>query len=186
MNTLQYRDYQGAVTFEDDTLVIQILHIDDYITTTCDTASGAQAAFEELVNDYIETCKVVGKQPSKPFKGTFNIRIGSSLHRNAAVAAADCDETLNAWIVGAVEQRLRKDHLLKAIKDAYRGEAWAPQIVKVEHRTAGIARVVHDTLREALHAADSHVGSGRVKVQEMLELGSGPSPWQYLSRDQYH
>ena len=33
MTQLRYKDYQGAVTFADGTLIIQILHIDDLITT---------------------------------------------------------------------------------------------------------------------------------------------------------
>ena len=45
MTVLRHKDYQGAVTFEDGHLVIQILHIDDFITTECDSASSAQGAF---------------------------------------------------------------------------------------------------------------------------------------------
>ena len=44
MTQLRYKDYQEAVTFADGTLIVQILHIDDLITTECESASQAQAA----------------------------------------------------------------------------------------------------------------------------------------------
>jgi predicted HicB family RNase H-like nuclease len=110
MSTLHYKDYQGSVSFEDGRLVIQILHIEDSISAACNLASEAQATFENLVDDYIETCRAVGKEPAKPFRGTFNVRIGPDLHRRAAIAAADAGETLNAWVAGAAQQRLRRSH----------------------------------------------------------------------------
>jgi hypothetical protein len=41
MTVLKYKDFQGSVSFEDGTLVAQILHIDDLIVAEC---------------DYLETC----------------------------------------------------------------------------------------------------------------------------------
>lgn len=56
MTILCYNGYQGSVTYESGTLVIQVLHIDDLITTECGDASEAENAFRELVDDYIATC----------------------------------------------------------------------------------------------------------------------------------
>lgn len=106
MTTLRYKDFQGSVEFEDDTLVVTILHIEDLITATCERASEAQAVFEELVEDYLETCAAVGKEPCKPFKGSFNVRVSPALHRAAAIAAREAGQTLNGWVAGAIEQRL--------------------------------------------------------------------------------
>jgi predicted HicB family RNase H-like nuclease len=102
MSALRYKDYQGSATYEDGHLLIQILHIDDFITTECDSASGAQAAFEELVDDYLETCAELGKTPSKPFRGSFNVRISPELHKAAAMAAANAGESLNALVSRAL------------------------------------------------------------------------------------
>lgn len=111
MTILQHRDYQGEVKFDGESLVIRILHIDDFITTQVDRASDAQAAFAELVDDYIETCAEVGKQPNKPFKGSFNVRMSPALHRRAAFAAAARGETLNSFVVTAIEESLRADEI---------------------------------------------------------------------------
>jgi hypothetical protein len=53
MTVLQYLDYQGEVVFDEDHLVVRVLHIDDFITTNVDSASEAHAAFVELVDDYV-------------------------------------------------------------------------------------------------------------------------------------
>jgi predicted HicB family RNase H-like nuclease len=106
MTILKYKDYQGSVTFEDGRLIIHTLHIDDFITTECDKASEAQAAFEELIDDYLETCEAVGKEPAKPFKGSFNVRVAPNVHRRAAMSASAQHETLNSWVAKAIEQRL--------------------------------------------------------------------------------
>lgn len=111
MSTVKYKDYQGAVTFQDGRLFIQILHIDDLISTECDSASKVQEAFEDLVDDYIDSCKELGQEPNKPFKGSFNVRIDPALHREAALAAADHDESLNSWIERAIEVRLEHERL---------------------------------------------------------------------------
>jgi predicted HicB family RNase H-like nuclease len=78
MSTLRYKDFQGSVDFEDDRLIIRILHIDDLVTTGIDSASTAQAAFAELVEDYLATCAELGKQPFKRFKGSFSSHSGTA------------------------------------------------------------------------------------------------------------
>lgn len=106
MTTLRYKDYQGSVSYEDGTLVLQILHIDDFITTECDSASDVKMVFEALVDDYLATCADVGKEPNRPFKGSFNVRVSPELHRRAAMAAAEEGISLNAWVERAMAQRL--------------------------------------------------------------------------------
>jgi predicted HicB family RNase H-like nuclease len=122
MSVLRYKDYQGSVDFEDDRLIIRILHIDDFITTEIDSASKAQAAFAELVDDYLATCAELGKEPCKPFKGSFNVRVTPELHRCVAMAAAAADESMNAWIAKALEAGVEHQ------KAGERGEKDAPSL----------------------------------------------------------
>jgi predicted HicB family RNase H-like nuclease len=117
MSALRYKDFQGSVEYEDGRLIIRILHIDDFITTEIDSASGAQAAFAELVEDYLATCAELGKEPCKPFKGSFNVRVTPELHRQAAMAAAELRESMNAWISKAMEARIERQKTKKALFD---------------------------------------------------------------------
>ena len=113
MSTIHYNGYQGSVTFEDGALVLQVLHINDFISTECYTASDVQKTFESLVDDYIAACAEAGKQPDKPFKGSFNVRVSPDLHRQAAMAAADCGVSLNAWTEQAMQNALSAPRSLR-------------------------------------------------------------------------
>jgi non-homologous end joining protein Ku/predicted HicB family RNase H-like nuclease len=106
MNTVRYRDYQGAVEFDSGKLLVRILHIDDLITTEVDSASEVEAAFAELVEDYLASCAELGKEPNKPFKGLFNVRVPPDMHKQVAFAAASNDVTLNAYVIAALEDKL--------------------------------------------------------------------------------
>lgn len=117
MSALRYKDFQGSVEFDDDRLVIRILHIDDFVTAEIDSAAKAQKAFEELVDDYLATCQELGKEPCKPFKGSFNVRVAPELHRQIVMAATDAGETMNAWISAALEARVERQKLKKAMFD---------------------------------------------------------------------
>jgi predicted HicB family RNase H-like nuclease len=110
MNLLRYKDYQGAVEFDEGRLILRLLHIDDLITTEIDRASDARAAFMELVDDYLASCVELGKQPSKPFKGSFNVRVSPNLHKRAAFAAMEEGETLNAFVLSAIEDKIDGDY----------------------------------------------------------------------------
>ena len=109
MTLLSFKGYQGSVTYEGGRLIIQVLHVDDFVTTECVSAADAQSAFEALVEDYLQTCKEIGKEPSRPFKGSFNVRLTPAMHKSAAEAAARDGISLNAWVVHAIEHFL-KDH----------------------------------------------------------------------------
>jgi predicted HicB family RNase H-like nuclease len=118
-STLKYKDYQGSVAFEDGQLIIQILHIDDFITTECDSAAGAQQAFVTLVDDYLAACREMNKEPSKPFKGSFNVRVSPNLHRSVALAAVDANETMNAWIASVLQEKIDHQKSAKRMFDPH-------------------------------------------------------------------
>lgn len=109
MTCVIYKGYQGSVSFEDDHLVVRILHIDDLISTVFDKASEAKAVFKDLVDDYLETCAEIGKEPCKPHKGSFNVRMAPEIHRRAAMLAVETNETLNAWVVRAIEKQIEAE-----------------------------------------------------------------------------
>ena len=60
--------------------------------------------FEKAVDDYLEFCKEVGKEPDKEYKGTFNVRIQPELHKRLALVALMNGETLNASVEKAIRE----------------------------------------------------------------------------------
>jgi len=85
----------------------RIEFINDLVTFEGETVAQLEQAFQAAVDDYIATCKAVGKKPDKPFSGTFNVRLGRETHRQAAVAAARMGVSLNEYIRRAVEDEMR-------------------------------------------------------------------------------
>ena len=126
MSIVSYKDYQGSVTYVDGMLVVCVLHVDDFLTVECNSASEVEGAFKDLVDDYLETCEELGREPQKSFKGSFNVRVNPDLHRRAAMAATEHDISLNAWVVQAIQEKLagedanKKLHLQKVIAAQYR------------------------------------------------------------------
>ena len=46
-------------------------------------------AFQEAVNDYLDLCQTEGITPDQSFRGNFNVRTGSELHRQATLYAKE-------------------------------------------------------------------------------------------------
>ena len=111
---LQYKDYIASIHFnsEDEVFYGKILGIDDLISFEGASVKELKKSFREAVEDYIETCKQMGKEPNKTYKGSLNIRIGTDLHKNAAVFAAIHNVSLNDFIRSAIDYALmNKDGL---------------------------------------------------------------------------
>jgi len=103
-NTLEYKGYIGNVSYNPDDEVFygKVFGINDLVTFEAETAKGLKIAFIEAVDDYLETCAEVGKDPDKVFKGVFNVRIPSSLHKDAATIALKNQLTLNDFVGKAI------------------------------------------------------------------------------------
>jgi predicted HicB family RNase H-like nuclease len=107
---LQYNNYYASVHFsaEDEVFHGKILGINDLVTFEGSSVKELKTAFEEAVEDYLETCKAIGKTAEKTYKGTFNVRVPSKLHKEAALYAAVHNITLNEFVKFALSFTLRK------------------------------------------------------------------------------
>jgi predicted HicB family RNase H-like nuclease len=54
-------------------------------------------AFKEAVDDYLQLCKELGKNPEKPYSGKVMFRIDPAVHAKAALAAQLKGVSLNQW-----------------------------------------------------------------------------------------
>ena len=113
----EYKGYIGSaeVSIEDQLLVGKLLFIRDTITYVAATASELETAFEEAVDDYLETCKELGDAPDVPCKGSFNVRVGPEIHMEVAIAARRKGVGLNDIVCEALSaylgaQRIRHVH----------------------------------------------------------------------------
>ena len=96
---LKYKGYQGSTEYslEDDCLFGRLLGINDIITYEGNSVKEIKVAFVESVDDYIETCKKIGKPAQKPYSGKVMFRIDPQVHAKAALAAQLKGISLNQW-----------------------------------------------------------------------------------------
>ena len=107
-DTMTYKGYIGTVRYseEDEVFHGKIEAINDLIMFEGSSVKELKKAFHEAVDDYLETCKEMGRAPQKPFKGSFNVRIPSDLHRKAVERATKMGESLNQLVQKALEEKV--------------------------------------------------------------------------------
>jgi predicted HicB family RNase H-like nuclease len=108
---LTYSGYVGSieVSIEDACLHGRILFIDDLVTYEGENVPEVRAAFQDAVNRYLAHCQRVGKSASKPYSGTFNVRVGSDLHSKAAKVAHLKKIKLNEFVKQAIQAAIDMD-----------------------------------------------------------------------------
>lgn len=104
-----YKGYYGSVHFDSDDLIFhgKIQFIRALVTYEATDAKGLKRAFEDSVNDYLDTCAEQKIEPETPFKGSLNIRLGPELHRRVAIAAESQQVSINKFISQVLEDFLQ-------------------------------------------------------------------------------
>lgn len=103
-DVLEYKGYHTKVEFDAEGLVLRgkIEGINDFVDFECENLKDVEQEFHDAVDNYLEFCKEVGKQPEKEYKGTFNVRISPELHKRLAIEALKNGDTLNASVEKAI------------------------------------------------------------------------------------
>lgn len=100
MSTMTHRGYAARVEYseEDGCFVGHIAGIRDVIGFHGESVAELRAAFEEAVDDYLDTCNKLGHAPNHPYSGQFRLRLQPELHARAAMAAETQGKSLNTWV----------------------------------------------------------------------------------------
>jgi predicted HicB family RNase H-like nuclease len=103
---LKYKGYHGSTEYslEDDCLFGRLLGISDIISYEGNSVKEIKKAFKEAVDDYVETCRKIGKPPQKPYSGKVMFRIDPEVHAKAALAAKLEGISLNQWAERVIKQ----------------------------------------------------------------------------------
>lgn len=110
-NVLIYKEFIGSVSFSavDNVFHGKIEGIEDLVTFEGESVNEIKKSFEEAVEDYIETCKLIDKPLFKSYKGTFNVRVPQELHAKAAKLANILNISLNKLVQNALEKEVDKN-----------------------------------------------------------------------------
>lgn len=107
-NMLIHKGYFGSVSYSHDDKVFhgKVEFIRALISYEGTDVDSLEFAFKEAVEDYLKYCEETGQNPEKPFKGSFNVRTGSNLHRQAALYAKEKGINLNKVVIDALTRYL--------------------------------------------------------------------------------
>lgn len=108
-NLLEYKGYTGNIQYskKDNSLQGRLLGIKAVITYEGTSVDEVKADFREAVDIYLDYCKSEGITPEKPFKGLFNVRVSSEMHKQLAYLADEKDQTMNSLVEEALELYLK-------------------------------------------------------------------------------
>src|SRR5690606_1567358 len=103
---MEYKGYYGSyqLSEEDSIFYGKVEFIRPLISYEGESAKKIVKAFHEAVDEYLYDCEERGKEPDRPFKGTFNVRVGEELHRKLVIAATKKKLSLNNYVKRLLEE----------------------------------------------------------------------------------
>jgi predicted HicB family RNase H-like nuclease len=105
INSLYYNGYTASIHYSpaDEVFFGKIIAVNDLVTFEGTSVEELKQGMKEAVDDYIKTCQALGKSPDKLYKGVFNVRVSSDLHRKIALLASQYDVTLNDFVKSVLQ-----------------------------------------------------------------------------------
>lgn len=105
-SVLEYKGYHTRIEFDAESLVLRgkIEGIKDFVDFESSDLFGIENEFHVAVDDYLQFCEEIGKEPDKEYKGSFNVRISPELHKALVITALKNGETLNGTVEKAISE----------------------------------------------------------------------------------
>lgn len=140
-NYLEHKGYLGTVEYssDDELLFGKVQFVDSLLAYDGKSADEIKQAFEDVVDSYLEFCIEVGKSPEKPCSGTFNVRVGSLLHKKIAKEAFLENLNLNEFVIKALE--LAVDNKPKTVNHLHTHLITSTSSPVIENLIAGTDRI---------------------------------------------
>ncbi|MBF8747379.1 type II toxin-antitoxin system HicB family antitoxin [Pseudomonas monteilii] len=89
---------------EDQLLIGHVAGIRDMIGFHGESVRELRQAFEEAVDDYLETCKRLRCEPQKAYSGKLSLRLEPTLHASVAANAELAEKSINQWVSDILSQ----------------------------------------------------------------------------------
>ena len=110
MNTMTYKGYAARIEYsdEDNCFIGHIASINDVVGFHGESVEELRLAFEEAVDDYLETCEKLNRSPQKPYSGNLMLRLSSDVHAKIAMAAEVSGKSINQWTADTLTEVLEE------------------------------------------------------------------------------
>ena len=109
MSLMEYKGYHARIDYDDEDQVFigSVIGINDSLNFHGFSVQELKDNFKQSIDNYIELCASIGKEPEKEYKGNINIRLTPKLHKSAALYSAEDNISINQFIVEAVADKCR-------------------------------------------------------------------------------
>jgi len=99
MKTMTYNGYAARIEYsdEDSCFIGHVAGINDVVGFHGESVMELRSAFEEAVDDYLETCEKLNRSPQRPYSGRIMLRIPPQIHAAVATAAEVSGRSINQW-----------------------------------------------------------------------------------------
>ncbi len=99
MKTMTYNGYAARIEYsdEDSCFIGHVAGINDVVGFHGESVMELRSAFEEAVDDYLETCEKLNRSPQRPYSGRIMLRIPPQVHAAVATAAEVSGRSINQW-----------------------------------------------------------------------------------------
>ena len=106
MNAMNYKGYAARIEYSDEDALFDghIAGIRDVIGFHGESVQELRVAFEEAVDDYLDTCAKLERTPQKPYSGKLSLRLEPALHASVAVKAELAHKSINQWVAEVLER----------------------------------------------------------------------------------
>lgn len=101
--------YEGSIEYsqEEHMFYGKVLFIEDSIFYEGENLEELEESFERSIQEYLNDCKNLGRQPNTTCKGSFNVRIPPQLHVDLVRYGVKHNQSLNKTIAIAAESFLQ-------------------------------------------------------------------------------
>ncbi|MBQ6319781.1 MAG: type II toxin-antitoxin system HicB family antitoxin [Lachnospiraceae bacterium] len=106
---MEYNGYHARIEYdqEDEIFVGHVLGINDSLNFHGESVKALTSSMRDCIDNYLEYCSQIGKEPEREFKGSFNVRIKPEQHKKVALHAASEGITINQFVSRAIDDELK-------------------------------------------------------------------------------
>jgi len=107
MNTLlEYKGYHASIEYDadDNILVGEVLGIDDSLNFHGSSIDELTETFHNCIDNYLDLCAEIGKNPEKEYSGRFSVRINPEMHKKIYIMAESKGMSISNAIEDAIAQ----------------------------------------------------------------------------------
>ena len=108
---MKYKGYHGQVKYDEEAKLFhgEVIGLRDVITFQGTSVEEIEQAFKDSVNEYLDYCKELKREPERPFSGKLLLRLPPDIHEIVALEAERGGLSLNTWIKQGLERLIRED-----------------------------------------------------------------------------